>query len=105
MQSGGLATLYPSPPGGAQTVMRRSLNVPITNLTDDWQGRAKLDPHRALITDLRGKRRSYARIAAVLKQQFGLSVAPSTIYDFLRVRAKHPTVSYELRSATPPTPK
>jgi hypothetical protein len=70
-------------------------------LADEWKGRSKLDPHHALIVELRQKRRSYVRIATILKQQFNITVVPSSIYDFLRVRSRHPAVRYELPTTAP----
>ncbi len=42
----------------------------------------------ALITELRRRGWSYADVARVLEEKCQVKVAPSTIFDFLRVRAK-----------------
>jgi transposase len=51
---------------------------------------SKLEPYADLIRGLRQRRWTYSRIAAVLKERFGLATAPSTIHDFVRVRARRP---------------
>ena len=49
---------------------------------------SKLEPYREFIRECRAKRWSYPRIAAALWEDHGLSVAPSTIFSFVKVRAK-----------------
>ena len=49
---------------------------------------SKLEPYREFIRECRAKRWSYPRIAAALWKDHGLSVAPSTIFSFVKVRAK-----------------
>ena len=49
--------------------------------------RSKLEPHTEVIRVLRQKRRTYAEIAAFLREHLQLSVAPSTIHDFVKTRA------------------
>jgi hypothetical protein len=49
---------------------------------------SKLEPYREFIRECRAKRWSYPRIATVLWEDHGLSVAPSTIFSFVKVRAK-----------------
>jgi IS30 family transposase len=49
---------------------------------------SKLEPYREFIRECRAKRWSYPRIAMALKEDHGLSVAPSTIFSFVKVRAK-----------------
>ena len=49
---------------------------------------SKLEPHREFIRECRSKRWSYPRIAESLREQHNLSVAPSTIFNFVKVRAK-----------------
>ena len=46
--------------------------------------RSKLEPHTEVIRVLRQKRRTYAEIAAFLREHLQLSVAPSTIHDFAK---------------------
>lgn len=50
--------------------------------------RSKLEPYRELIRGLRQKRWTYQRISRVLRVEFGVSAAPSTIHHFQQVRAK-----------------
>ena len=49
---------------------------------------SKLEPYREFIRECRAKRWSYPRIATTLRTDHGLSVAPSTIFSFVKVRAK-----------------
>ena len=49
---------------------------------------SKLEPYREFIRECRARRWSYPRIAAALGKDHGLSVAPSTIFSFVKVRAK-----------------
>jgi hypothetical protein len=49
---------------------------------------SKLEPYREFIRECRAKRWSYPRIATALWKGHGLSVAPSTIFSFVKVRAK-----------------
>jgi hypothetical protein len=49
---------------------------------------SKLEPYREFIRECRAKRWSYPRIATALWEDYGLSVAPSTIFSFVKVRAK-----------------
>ena len=49
---------------------------------------SKLEPYREFIRECRSKRWSYPHIAEALREQHGLSAAPSTIFSFVKVRAK-----------------
>jgi hypothetical protein len=49
---------------------------------------SKLEPYREFIRECRAKRWSYPRIATALWEDHSLSVAPSTIFSFVKVRAK-----------------
>jgi hypothetical protein len=49
---------------------------------------SKLEPYREFIRECRAKRWSYPRIAAALREEHGLSAAPSTIFSFVKVRAR-----------------
>jgi hypothetical protein len=51
--------------------------------------RSKLEPHRELIRELRRKGRTYREVARLFQERLGLSVAPSTLHSFVKVRAKH----------------
>jgi hypothetical protein len=50
--------------------------------------RSKLEPHAEVIRELRKKRRTYQEIAAFFKEHLQLSVAPSTLHDFVKTRAR-----------------
>jgi hypothetical protein len=49
---------------------------------------SKLIPHEDFIREGRAKRWSYPRIAAALLEQHGLKVGATTIFDFVKVRAR-----------------
>jgi hypothetical protein len=49
---------------------------------------SKLEPFTDFIRGYRAKRWSYTRIAEALKREHGISAAPSTIFSFVKVRAK-----------------
>jgi IS30 family transposase len=49
--------------------------------------RSQLEPFRQLIMELRSRDRSYREIARILAEQCQIQVVPSTIHDFVRVRA------------------
>ena len=51
--------------------------------------RSKLEPHRELIRELRRKGQTYRAVALLFQERLGLSVAPSTLHSFVKVRAKH----------------
>lgn len=51
--------------------------------------RSKLEPHRELIRQLRRKGRTYRDISKLLAERIGMTVAPSTLHSFVKVRAKH----------------
>jgi IS30 family transposase len=57
---------------------------------------SKLLPHLAFVRERRARRWSYVRIAAALRQEHGLSVAPSTIFSFVKVRARRPRAVHTL---------
>jgi IS30 family transposase len=50
--------------------------------------RSKLEPHAEVIRELRRKRRTYQEIAAFFREHLQLAVAPSTIYEFVKTRAR-----------------
>ncbi len=52
------------------------------------KSRSKLEPHADLIRELRRKGRTYEDIARFFAVRLNLKVAPSTIYAFVRVRAR-----------------
>ena len=59
---------------------------------------SKLESYHNLIRTLRQRRWTYKKIAAALRDEFGVSAAPSTIHAFMKVRAKKRTM------ASPPSP-
>ena len=64
------------------------MRKPPPALTRNPAFQSKLEPYREFIRECRAKRWSYPRIAAALWEDHGLSVAPSTIFSFVKVRAK-----------------
>lgn len=67
---------------------------------------SKLLPHLELIRECRAQRMSYPRIAAELRSRFGLHCAPSTIFSFVKVRARRRPVfalPESVRTRTAPT--
>jgi hypothetical protein len=50
--------------------------------------RSKLEPHAEIIAALRRKRRTYREIAQFFQEHLAITVAPSTIHDFVRVRRR-----------------
>src|SRR5258708_40061179 len=54
--------------------------------------RSKLEPYREVIRELRLKRWSYREIAALFEEKLKLAVAPSTLHNFVKVRAKQRSV-------------
>ena len=60
--------------------------------------RSKLEPHAEVIRELRRKRRTYQEIAAFFREHLQISVAPSTIHDFVKTRARRA----KSRAAAPP---
>lgn len=64
--------------------------------------RSKLEPHLELIRQLRRRGRTYREVARLFREQLGLSVAPSTLHSFVKVRAKHrKRTQFELPSSEP----
>jgi hypothetical protein len=67
--------------------------------------RSKLEPYAEVIRELRKKRRTYQEIAAFFKQHLQLSVAPSTLHDFVKTRARQarnrPPAAIELPAPEP----
>jgi len=50
--------------------------------------RSKLEPHADVISALRRKRLTYREIAQFFKDHLAITVAPSTIHDFVHVRQR-----------------
>ena len=55
---------------------------------DTQPPQSKLEPYTELIRTLRQKRWPYHRIAKALQDDFGIKAAPSSIHNFVKVRAK-----------------
>jgi hypothetical protein len=70
---------------------------------DPRRGVSKLEPYTELIRTLRQRRWTYVEIAGVLHDEFGVSVAPSTIFAFTKVRAKRKDM--QALPCTPPAPQ
>jgi hypothetical protein len=63
----------------------------ISRLLDDIPEkppRSKLELHADVIATLRRKRRTYREIAEFFREHLAITVAPSTIHDFVRVRRR-----------------
>ena len=59
--------------------------------------RSKLEPHREFIRELRRRGRTYREVARIFQERLGLSVAPSTLHSFIKVRARgRKLVQFEL---------
>ena len=50
--------------------------------------RSKLEAHAEIIATLRRKRRTFREIAQFFEEHLAITVAPSTIHDFVRVRRR-----------------
>jgi hypothetical protein len=70
--------------------------------------RSKLEPHREFIRELRRRGRTYREVARIFQERLGLSVAPSTLHSFIKVRARgRKLVQFELppvEGASTPSP-
>ena len=64
--------------------------------------RSKLEPHLAVIQDLRRKKRTYHEIAEFLGEHLSLRVAPSTIHAFVKVRARRRPQRLQIELPTAP---
>jgi len=67
-----------------------SLNDEIASFLAEVEARppaSKLEPYAGLIRSLRQRRWTFVQIAVALRERFNISVAPSTIHSFLKVRA------------------
>jgi IS30 family transposase len=75
---------------------------------DARPARSKLEPFADLVRELRQRRWTFQRIAAALRERFGVSVSPSTVHDFVRVRAHRariePTAPPPAGSPAEPSP-
>lgn len=63
---------------------------------------SKLRPHLEFIRECRAQEMSYPQIAAELRARYGLSAAPSTIFAFVKVRARRRSVVTLLAPEPPP---
>ena len=69
--------------------------------------RSKLELHADVIATLRQKRRTYREIAEFFRDHLAITVAPSTIHDFVRVRrrrGKRNTVARDEPNTNNPKP-
>jgi hypothetical protein len=77
-----------SPPNSNEAYpMNSDLDTILNNLPVK-PPRSRLEPHLALITEMRKRHRSYREIAQVLHDSCDLTVGVSTIHDFVRLRSK-----------------
>src|SRR5277367_3826149 len=81
----------PVRPSGAynKSIIGIAMDPIISKLLDDLPEkppRSKLEPHADVIAALRRKRHTYREIAEFFREHLGITVSPSTIHDFVRVR-------------------
>src|SRR5262249_5461808 len=74
-------------PGNQELTMHQQIRQ-LLNQLPPKPFRSKLEPHLDLIRELRQKRLTYEDISEFLAQNLNLTVAPSTIYAFMHVRAR-----------------
>jgi hypothetical protein len=67
----------------------------------DKPPRSKLEAHADVIGILRRKRYTYREIALFFQERLAITVAPSTIHDFVRVRRRRGKQSIVLRGEHP----
>jgi hypothetical protein len=65
---------------------------------------SKLIPHLEFIRECRGQAMSYSRISAELRSRFGVFAAASTIFAFVKVRARRRPVFSLPQCATAAAP-
>ncbi len=65
--------------------------------------RSKLEPYRDLIRELRRRRYTYRKIAAVLQDSFQLNKSKSAVNDFVKANSKPRRLLFEIPAATPQT--
>jgi hypothetical protein len=71
--------------------LQGAMNANISKLLDEIpekSPRSKLELHADVIAALRQKRRTYREIAEFFREHLAITVAPSTIHDFVRVRRR-----------------
>jgi hypothetical protein len=102
----------PSPPRTFMTLQPSAPSVegsPISAVFSDLPPkppRSKLEPHLELIRELRRKGQTYRGVARLFQERLGLSVAPSTLHSFVKVRAKHrKRIQFELPPVEVPVPE
>lgn len=54
---------------------------------DAKSARSKLEPYAELIRQLRQRRWTYVQIAQALREQFGVTVHPTTVHAYVKVRS------------------
>jgi hypothetical protein len=59
--------------------------------------RSKLEPHVEVIQELRRKRHTYREIALFLREHFQIAVTHTTVFDFVKMRARRPGDEAETR--------
>jgi IS30 family transposase len=75
----------------------------LLNGLPDKPPRSKLEPHADVIAALRRKRQTYREIAQFLREHLSITVSPSTIHDFVRVRRRREKPNVD--SAQRPIPR
>jgi hypothetical protein len=82
--------------------MRDDIQELLDTLPDD-QPRSRLEQHRELILRLRRQGRTYRRIRQILADKRGVTVALSTLHEFVELRAR-PTAARISAGEMPPIP-
>ena len=70
--------------------------------TPERQPRSKLEEHAEVIRELRRKRRTFQEIAVFFREHLQVSVAPSTIHDFVKKRARQARIRQTHVPKSPP---
>lgn len=65
---------------------------------------SKLEPFTEVIRRLRRQRKTYPAIARILAEEHGVKAAASTIFEFVKVRARRPHGVYALPEPAPSPP-
>src|ERR1700761_1998876 len=72
----------------------------LDTLPDD-QPRSRLEQHRELILRLRRQGRTYRRIRQILSEKRGITVALSTLHEFVELRARRTAARVTTGEMTP----
>jgi hypothetical protein len=68
----------------------------LLNNSPEQPTRSKLEPYRELIRELRRRRYTYRKIAALLQDSLGVKTSKSTINDFVIARSKPHRLPFQI---------